>query len=105
MSRIRSSKQGMICSSIRSHHHRPSSSYHQSRSTQSFSRTYRIKKTEKKIKDAALEAARSEILLPQEAGFIEAEGPIEQTWRVSQDEVRLSGLRKMDIQEVISILL
>lgn len=47
----------------------------------------RLKQTEGKYQKAALEAARSELLLPQEAGYLEPEGPLEQTWKLSQREV------------------
>ncbi len=47
----------------------------------------RLKQTEGKYQQAALEAARSELLLPQEAGYLEPEGPLEQTWKLSQREV------------------
>lgn len=47
----------------------------------------RLRQTEGKYKEAALEAARSELLLPQEAGYLEPEGPLEQTWKLSQREV------------------
>lgn len=52
----------------------------------------RLKQTEGKYQKAALEAVRSELLLPQEAGYLEPEGPLEQTWKLSQREVRF-GVR------------
>lgn len=51
----------------------------------------RLKQTEGKYQQAALEAARSEMLLPEEAGYLEPEGPLEQTWKLSQREVRCMG--------------
>jgi|EP00624_Nannochloropsis_granulata_P000965 U3 small nucleolar RNA-associated protein 7 len=48
----------------------------------------KLKQSEKKFKDAALEAARSEMLLPQEAGYLEPEDPIEQTWRLTQRDLK-----------------
>jgi hypothetical protein len=51
----------------------------------------RLKQTEGKYQQAALEAARSELLLPQEAGYLEPEGPLEQTWKLSQREVGKLG--------------
>lgn len=48
----------------------------------------KLKQAEGKYQKAALEAARSELLLPQEAGYLEPEGPLEQTWKLSQREVR-----------------
>eukprot|EP00961_Rhodomonas_salina_P252636 3415026-Rhodomonas_salina.1 len=46
-----------------------------------------IKRDEAKIKDAAAKAARAEILLPTEAGFLEAEG-MEKTQRFTQKQIR-----------------
>lgn len=54
----------------------------------------KLKQTEGKYQKAALEAARSELLLPQEAGYLEPEGPLEQTWKLSQREVQF-GARGM----------
>ncbi len=54
----------------------------------------KLKQVEKKYRDAALEAARSEMLLPQEAGYLEAEGPLEQTWRLTQRELK----KHVDVQ-------
>lgn len=47
----------------------------------------RLSKSEKKFQDAALANVRAELLLPEEAGFVEAEGPMERTYRLKQDEV------------------
>lgn len=53
----------------------------------------KLRQTEGKYQKAALEAARSELLLPQEAGYLEPEGPLEQTWKLSQREVSGSSHR------------
>ena len=46
-----------------------------------------IKRSEKKIGDAAKRAAQAEVLLPTEAGGLEAEGEMERTARMSQREI------------------
>jgi hypothetical protein len=48
---------------------------------------YRLSKSEKKFKEAALANVRAEVLLPEEAGFVEAEGEMERTYRFQQKEV------------------
>eukprot|EP00128_Syssomonas_multiformis_P001722 Colp12_sorted_trinity150504_noHs@31768 len=45
-----------------------------------------LKKTEKKFKDAATRAAQSEILLTEEAGYLEAEG-MEKTFKFTQKQI------------------
>jgi len=45
-----------------------------------------IKQEEKKIMQATEKAARAEILLPSEVGYLEAEG-INRTWRFTQDDL------------------
>jgi len=59
----------------------------------------KLKQSEKKFKDAALEAARSDMLLPQEVGYLEPEGPMEQTWRLTQRELK----RHVDVQTASQI--
>lgn len=54
---------------------------------------YRLSKSEKKFKEAALANVRAEVLLPEEAGFVEAEGEMERTYRLQQDEVSRSACR------------
>jgi hypothetical protein len=48
----------------------------------------RLVQSEKGYRSAAMAIARSEVLLPAEAGYMEPEGPMERTCRVSQDTVR-----------------
>ncbi|PGH23507.1 hypothetical protein AJ80_02461 [Polytolypa hystricis UAMH7299] len=47
-----------------------------------------LKTLETKYKDAALKAKDAEILLEHEGGFLEAEGELERTWKVRQDEIK-----------------
>lgn len=47
-----------------------------------------LQRLELKYKDATLKAKDAEILLENEAGFLEAEGELERTYRVRQDELR-----------------
>jgi U3 small nucleolar RNA-associated protein 7 len=47
-----------------------------------------LKSLEQKYKDAALKARDAEILLENEAGFIEPEGELERTYKVRQDELK-----------------
>ncbi|KAL1883627.1 putative U3 small nucleolar RNA-associated protein 7 [Paecilomyces lecythidis] len=49
---------------------------------------HRLKAVESKYKDAALKAKDAEILLENEAGFIEPEGELERTYKVRQDEIK-----------------
>ena len=53
-----------------------------------------LKQTEHKYKEAALEAARADMLLPEEAGYLEPEGPLEQTWKLRQEELK----KHVDVQ-------
>mmetsp|Transcript_191 Transcript_191/g.419 ORF Transcript_191/g.419 Transcript_191/m.419 type:complete len:554 (-) Transcript_191:331-1992(-) len=46
-----------------------------------------IKQTDKQAQQSIEEAAKAEILLPSEAGFLEAE-KMERTWRFSQDQLK-----------------
>ncbi|KAI9193757.1 WD40-repeat-containing domain protein [Polychytrium aggregatum] len=45
-----------------------------------------LKKTFKRFEDASIKAAQSELLLPEEAGYLEAEG-MERTFKFTQDEI------------------
>ena len=47
-----------------------------------------LRRLESKYKDATLKAKDAEILLENEAGFLEAEGELERTYKVRQDELR-----------------
>ncbi|DAA78733.1 TPA_exp: Uncharacterized protein A8136_2518 [Trichophyton benhamiae CBS 112371] len=47
-----------------------------------------LKSLETKYKNAILQAKDSELLLENEAGFIEAEGELERTYKVRQDEIK-----------------
>lgn len=47
-----------------------------------------LKAVEAKNKDAALKAKDSEILLEHDPGFLEAEGELERTYKVRQDEIQ-----------------
>ncbi|CAN0440037.1 unnamed protein product, partial [Hapterophycus canaliculatus] len=46
-----------------------------------------LERTEKKFEDAAHSTAVAELLLPEEAGFLEAEG-MEETFKFGQDELK-----------------
>ena len=48
----------------------------------------KLKSLEEKYKDAALKAKDAEVLLENEAGYLEQEGELEKTYRVRQDELR-----------------
>ncbi|KAJ3033350.1 Small subunit (SSU) processome component [Rhizophlyctis rosea] len=59
-----------------------------------------LRKTEKKFQDAAYKAAQAELLLPTEAGYLEAEeGTLEKTWKFTQaaikDNVDMNTSNKM----------
>ena len=45
-------------------------------------------RTEKKFTDAAHSAAAAELLLPEDAGFLEAEG-MEETFKFGQDQIKV----------------
>lgn len=47
----------------------------------------KLRKTEKKAKEAAYKAAQAELLLTQDAGYLEQEG-MERTWKFSQKELK-----------------
>lgn len=47
-----------------------------------------LKRLETKYEDAALKARDAEILLENEAGFLEPEGELERTYKVRQDDIR-----------------
>ncbi|KAJ3155018.1 Small subunit (SSU) processome component [Geranomyces variabilis] len=47
----------------------------------------KLKSTEKTSRQAALQAAQAEFLLPQEAGYLEAEG-MEKTWKFTQAQMK-----------------
>jgi U3 small nucleolar RNA-associated protein 7 len=47
-----------------------------------------LKSLEKKYQDATLKAKGAEILLENEEGFLEPEGELERTWKVSQAEIQ-----------------
>lgn len=47
-----------------------------------------LKLLENKYQDATLKARDAEILLENECGFLEAEGDLEKTWRVRQNQIR-----------------
>lgn len=47
-----------------------------------------IKKVDKQYKDAVASAARTEALLPEQAGYLEADGEIERTFKFKQDEIK-----------------
>ncbi|KAL1954451.1 hypothetical protein VTO42DRAFT_1175 [Malbranchea cinnamomea] len=49
-----------------------------------------LKRLETKYKDAALKARDAEILLENEAGYLEPEGELERTYKVRQDEIKES---------------
>ncbi|CAM9674501.1 unnamed protein product, partial [Ectocarpus fasciculatus] len=46
-----------------------------------------LERTEKKFEDAAHNTAVAELLLPEDAGYLEAEG-MEQTFKFGQDELK-----------------
>lgn len=52
-----------------------------------------MKHSEKRSRDAALGIVRSEMLLPDEAGFLETEGPMEKTHKVTQKQVSKPSVR------------
>lgn len=54
----------------------------------------KLKHNDKKFKTASMEAARAELLLPAEAGYIETEGAMEETWRLRQEELK----KHVDVQ-------
>lgn len=47
-----------------------------------------LKALENRYKDSALKAKDAEILLEHESGFLEAEGELERTYKVRQDELK-----------------
>ncbi|SCU91578.1 LADA_0F10792g1_1 [Lachancea dasiensis] len=47
-----------------------------------------LKRIDEQYKDAVSSAAATEYLLPESAGFLEAENELEKTFRVKQDEIR-----------------
>ena len=47
-----------------------------------------LKSLENKYKDATLKAKDAEILLENDHGYLEAEGPLEKTYKVRQDELK-----------------
>lgn len=47
-----------------------------------------IKKVDKQYKEAVKSAAATELLLPEEAGYLEADGPIEKTFKFKQDDIQ-----------------
>lgn len=47
-----------------------------------------LRRLESKYKDATLKAKDAEILLENEAGFLEAEGELERTYKVREDELK-----------------
>ncbi|CUM64962.1 uncharacterized protein PRCAT00002580001 [Priceomyces carsonii] len=47
-----------------------------------------LKKVDKQYKDAVKSAARTEILLQEEAGFLEADSPMEKTFKFKQGEIQ-----------------
>ncbi|KAI9033326.1 WD40-repeat-containing domain protein, partial [Hyaloraphidium curvatum] len=47
----------------------------------------KLKRTREKANDAAYRAAQSELLLADEPGFLEAEGPMERTYKVTQADI------------------
>ena len=49
-----------------------------------------LKNLERKYKDATLKAKDAEILLENEGGFLEAEGELERTYKIRQDEIKQS---------------
>ncbi|KAF2460656.1 WD40-repeat-containing domain protein [Lineolata rhizophorae] len=48
----------------------------------------KLRETERKYREAALQALDAEILLENEPGLLEAEGELERTYRVRQDQVK-----------------
>lgn len=49
-----------------------------------------LERTEKKFEDAAHSTAVAELLLPEEAGFLEAEG-MEETFKFDQNQLKVRG--------------
>jgi len=47
-----------------------------------------LKRTESKYKDAVISAAQAELLLPDQAGFIETENDMERTFKVTQKQIK-----------------
>lgn len=47
-----------------------------------------LKKIDKQYKEALRSAAGTELLLQEEAGFLEAEGPMERTFKFKQDDIK-----------------
>ncbi|KND01817.1 uncharacterized protein SPPG_03608 [Spizellomyces punctatus DAOM BR117] len=47
----------------------------------------KLKRSEKAAREAAYKAAQAEVLLPAEAGFLEAEG-LEKTWKFTQNQLK-----------------
>ena len=58
-----------------------------------------IAKAQRRAQNAALHSAKSELLLTEQAGFLEAEGEMERTFKFSQEElakhVDLASARKV----------
>lgn len=58
-----------------------------------------VSKAQRRAQNAALHSAKSELLLTEQAGFLEAEGEMERTFKFSQEElakhVDLASARKV----------
>ena len=58
------------------------------------------KQREEKTKNAVISAAAAEILLPSQAGFLEADGPMEKTYKFTQSQIKSAvdiGIAKKSI--------
>ena len=58
-----------------------------------------VKRNESMMSRAALDAARAEILLPEQAGMLEAEG-MEKTYKFSQQDI----VKHVDVQSAKKVL-
>lgn len=61
-----------------------------------------LKRTEKKFEEAAQSAAVAELLLPEDAGFVEAEG-MEETFKFSQDELKVRSRSRALVFMCVSV--
>ncbi len=55
-----------------------------------------LERTEKKFEDAAHSTAVAELLLPEDAGYLEAEG-MEETFKFGQDQIKVLHMPTSDV--------
>ncbi|KAI3402799.2 utp7 [Candida oxycetoniae] len=63
----------------------------------------KLQKIDREYKDALLSAAGTDYLLPEEVGFLEAEGPMEKTFKFKQDDIAQAvdlntAIKKFDLK-------